>query len=444
MGFFDRFTGKSKPSDPSTANQQPDPSAAETNGADTARPAADPSPVGPRLQAALELLELRNLEDARVIYEEVLNSPAGKRPDVLVRISGDLGSTGHIAAIPELIAPLYDAERHGPATGINLLQAYLALRQPESAQHVLDLLFALNNPSIEERLWGFSNAIAEVMESGRHGGGNSTKTSVELVSISKPIWAYGVESLPNLLPEKDPAAKIVAFAQLALPDHDDTDGLSREPEESLGRLCRGFPLWLAESIYFSPQYTTLGVIGILEKQSYMMFPVAWTADNIRQLIDTSGYAIDYIVTGDLREQDGDFSLSLHLWEIKGFSERKTFQAHWTPATAETALAEVQEQIRFYFECREGPGLPYQPPASPTAWINTLAASLSTFLVDKNVLPSDQLADLPSPLIDPHSGDAATLARLTLDDRAKRAGMTIEDVEYPEADLVKIARSALCG
>lgn len=444
MGFFDRFTGKSKPSDPSTANQQPEPSPAEANGEAPSQPTPDPGPVGPRLQAALELLELRNLDDARVIYTEVLESPAGNRPDVLVRISGDLGATGHIAAIPELIAPRYDAERHGPATGINLLQAYLALRQPEAAQHVLDLLFALNNPAIEERLWGFSNAIAEVMESGRHGGGKSVKTSVELVSISKPIWSYGVEGLPDLLPEKDPAAKIVAFAQLALPDHDDTDELSRNPEESLGRLCRGLPLWLAESIYFSPQYTTLGVVGILEKQSYMMFPVAWTADNIRQLIDTSGYAIDYIVTGDLREQDGDFNLSLHLWEIKGFSERKTFQAHWTPSTAETALAEVHEQIRFYFECRDGPGLPYQAPSSPSAWIDTLAVSLSTFLVDKNVLPSQQLAEMPSPLIDPHSGDAAALARLTLDARAKQAGMTVEDVNYPDNDLVRSARSALSG
>lgn len=444
MGFFDRFTGKSKPSDPSTANQQPEPSAAETNGAAPSPPAADPSPVGPRLQAALELLELRNLEDARVIYEEVLNSPAGKRPDVLVRISGDLGSTGHIAAIPELIAPLYDAERHGPATGINLLQAYLALRQPESAQHVLDLLFALNNPAIEERLWGFSNAIAEVMESGRHGGGGSSKTQVELVSISKPIWSYGVEALPNLLPEKDPAAKTVAFAQLALPDHDDTEGLSRKPEEALGRLCRGFPLWLSESIYFSPQYNTLGVVGILEQKSYMMFPVSWTTENIRQLIDTSGFKIDYVVTGDLREQDGDFSLSLHLWEIKGYRERKTFETTWTPATADTALADVQEQLRFFFECREGPGLPYQPPASPTAWIDTLAASLSTFLVDKKVLPREQLAKLPSPLIDPHSGDAATLAHLTLADRAQRAGLDTEDVEYPDSDLVQAARSALSG
>ncbi len=63
--------------------------------------------------------------------------------------------------IIELVAPRYDAERHGPATGLNLLQAYLAVRNVNSAQHVLDILFALNRQDLEERLYGFSNAIVQ-------------------------------------------------------------------------------------------------------------------------------------------------------------------------------------------------------------------------------------------------------------------------------------------
>jgi len=38
-----------------------------------------------------------------------------ERADVLVAISGDLGSNGHVEEIIELVAPRYDAERHGPA-----------------------------------------------------------------------------------------------------------------------------------------------------------------------------------------------------------------------------------------------------------------------------------------------------------------------------------------
>ena len=76
---------------------------------------------------------------------------------------GDLGSHGHVAEIIELIAPRYDADRHGPATGLNLLQAYLAVGNADAAQHVLDILFALNRPELEDRLHGFSNAIAELL-----------------------------------------------------------------------------------------------------------------------------------------------------------------------------------------------------------------------------------------------------------------------------------------
>ena len=97
--------------------------------------------------------------------EDVL-AVAGDRADVLVTISGDLGSTGNVPQIIELVAPRYDALRHGPATGINLLQAYLAVRNADAAQHILDILFALNRPELEVRLHGFSNAVAELMDHG--------------------------------------------------------------------------------------------------------------------------------------------------------------------------------------------------------------------------------------------------------------------------------------
>ena len=120
----------------------------------------------PQLAAARERLDAKDLPGALALYEQILVA-AGDRPDVLVTISGDLGTCGYIEPIIELIAPRYDAERHGPATGINLVQAYLATRNPNAAQHLLDILFSLGRPELEERLWGFSNAIAEQIEAQR-------------------------------------------------------------------------------------------------------------------------------------------------------------------------------------------------------------------------------------------------------------------------------------
>ncbi|WP_221031672.1 hypothetical protein [Actomonas aquatica] len=452
MGFFDRLLGKSaKPSRPAPNGSSPTPPPAAPADPDpepAPAPAADIGPVGPKLATALEQLEVRNTDGAKEIYEEILNSTAGDRPDVLVRISGDCGATGNIALIPELIAPRYDADRHGPATGINLLQAYLALGDPESAQHVLDLLFALQKPELEERLWGFSNAIGELMANrgsrGTTASPGNREHHINLVSISKPIWSYGLEDLPGLLPNKAGATKRVAFAQLSLLDTPDFEKRSEQPEEALGRFTRGLPLWLAETLYFSSQYTTIAAVGLKEQAHYALFPNAWTGDNIRQLIDTSGGPLDYVVTGALREQDGDFQLQLRLWEIKGFRERKSFEAQWTPATADAELAKLHQQLRFFFEWKEADGLPYAPPASATAWIDSLGTSLSTFLADKGVLPREQLAPLPAPLADPASGTAAALSTLTLADRASRLNSDAPalDALPTDDDTVAAARAHL--
>ena len=436
MGFFDRLRGKSSSrpasSSPSSESEQTPPT-----------PAEPASPVAPQLDAAREQLELRKLDEAKAIYEEILAAPGGDRPDVLVRISGDLGSTGHVATIIELIAPIYDAERHGPAAGMNLLQAYLAKQQPEAAQHVLDLLFALNRPELEDRLWGFSNAIGELMTVRRRAptsapGGEARHIS--LVSISKPIWAYGVGDLPGLLPAKDGAAKTIAFGQLAVPGMKDYEQRMTQPEDELGRFTRGFPLWLAETLYFSRQYTTLAAVGLTAQQHYALFPFPWATEHIRQLIDTAGQPLDYVMTGTLEEHDADYSLQLQLWEVKTFRERKTFTARWTPATATERLATLHEQIRFFFEWQAGAGLTYAAPADPVRWIHTLGASLSTFLVDKGVLPAAQLAPLPALA----AGDvAASVAQLTLADRCQRVGAAAP-VGGPLADdpLVQAARERL--
>ena len=463
MGLFDRLIGKKTSAAPAPRAIRPAPATPAPTESVSEPAAAAPetsptasSPAGsvvPQLTAARECLEIRDLPGAIAIYEEVLEA-AGDRPDVLVTISADLGSTGHIESIIQLIAPRYDAERHGPATGINLLQAYLATRNPGAAQHVLDLLFALEKPELEERLWGFSNAIGEMLEAQRRGqlahagapGDGGGSRSISLVSISKPIWAYGIEDLPGLLPAKNGSVRRVAFAQLASLGLPDFAERSAQPEDAHGRFCRGFPLWLAETLYFSPQYAPITAIGAQERLQYALFSAEWTNDNLRQLVETTSEPLDYVLTGAIQETSGDFSLVLRLWEVKKFRERKTFEAQWTPATADAELARLHEQLRAFFEWQPDPSgvsLPYTPPTSPTRWIDTLGASLSTFLADKGVIPREHLAAIPVNLADPHDGPAAALARLTLVDRAQRLGISAPSLDgMPEHALVTSAADLL--
>jgi hypothetical protein len=452
MGFFDRFNSK-PPARP--------PAPAQTSlPAEPAAPAAGPAAgVKLRLAAAREKLAARDLPAALAMYEELL-AVAGDRADVLVAISGDLGSHGHVAEIIELIAPRYDADRHGPATGLNLLQAYLAVRNADAAQHVLDILFALNRPELEDRLHGFSNAIAEILASPHQvapdaaGGAPAEGPKIGLITVSKPIWFYGLESLAaQLLPPKEGRQRRIAFAQLALPAYQEIGDAMKQPEQELGRLSRAIPLWFAETFYFSPSYEPVAAVGLMTPPEgtahYVLFGAEWTTENLRQLVDTSGEGLDYIVTGALRAAAGDYELLLRVWEVKTFRERKTFTARWTPATVDSALAQLHGQVRTYLEWSPASAaFAYTVPAQPRAWLETLGASLGLFLVEKSLLPADQLApvadDLAHAAKNAAAGEAASLAFLTLRARAARLGLAAAppDVTFARSPLVTAARGAL--
>lgn len=362
--------------------------------------------VIPRLAEAKAKLEARDVPAAVAIYQEVLAS-AGARPDVLVAISGELGQRGAVRELIELVAPHYDASRHGPATGLNLLQAYLAVRNLDAAQHVLDILFSLNRPELEERLFGFSNAIGELMAghemalpteqqiaesaAGEAPGPNK----ISLASISKPIWFYGLEqSAPHLLGRKDGKLRRVAFAQCALPGLADAIERSTKPEDETGRFCRGLPLWFAETFAAAAGYDPVAAVALSSRQQYFLFPVEWSAENIREVNDSTAGGLDYVVTFALRNKNDDFELLARIWEVKKFRELKQFATRWTPASADTVLKQFHEQLRLYMEWTalpEGNGLVYRAPVSPVAHIHALGATLSQFFGEKGVLAPDQVA-----------------------------------------------------
>jgi hypothetical protein len=462
MGLFDRFSAKKPASGPAA------PTGADPAGFPpvAASPAAPPPPadIRQRLNGAREKLLAKDVAGAIAVYEEVLGV-TGDRPDVLLTISGDLGSNGYVAPIIELISPRYDAQRHGPAIGFNLLQAYLAVGNTDAAQHVLDMLFSLNRPDLEARLFGFSNAIVEITAQAALGGpvGGAPELThdlaspvpielepglapaaprVALVSISKPIWFYGLEAMADrVLPPKREGLRRVAFAQLAQLGVRPGQAADGPAEDEVGRLARALPLWLAETFYFSQQYSPSAAMGYLENpgggRRPMVFTSEWMTDNLRQLLDTTKEGLDFVFTGALKQQAGDYEVILRVWEMKKFRERKLFTARWTPATADAELQRLHGEIRQFMEWAAypaGAGLAYAPPAAPRPWLEALGASLGLFLADKGVFPREMatppaavLAALaPLAAADPR----ASLAWLTLQARARALGVAGEGDPLP--------------
>ena len=413
MGFLDRFSGRKPAPEPAQDSVLGHPPAApEEKLQPEAKPQAvalQPHAIVDRLRAARARLDARDLPGALAIYDEVL-AVAGDRADVLATVSGDLGSTGHAAQVVELVAPRYDALRHGPAAGLNVLQAYLAVREADAAQHMLDVLFAMNRPDLEERLYGFSNAVSELFlhgdspvvapgEASEGDGSPKAMVKVAVVTISKPVWFYGLEPLAErIFPPKGGKLRKIAFTQLGLPDaYPDVDAAMRAPADELGRLARAVPAWLSETFHYSPLYAPFSAVAIVQYPDGahlpMIFGSDWSAEQIRQMVDTTSEVVDYAVTGTLRHRTGDYELSLRIWEVKKFRERKQFIARWTPATADAELNRVRAEICQYMECEPSSAaseLPYAAPSSPRAWLDTLSASLDLFLAGKEILPKTLL------------------------------------------------------
>ncbi|HXN35602.1 MAG TPA: hypothetical protein VN877_05490 [Opitutaceae bacterium] len=402
-----------------------------------------PGTVGaaPRLAAARDRLDAGDLPGALAIYDEVL-AVGGDRADVLVTISGDLGSTGHIPQIIDLVAPRYDARRHGPATGLNLVQAFLAVRDADAAQHVLDILFSLNRPELEERLHGFSNAIAELMSQGAVAGIPGAEsverppeeTGLALVTLSKPVWAYGLEEFEEILPRKEGKMRRVAFTQLSLPGaYADVEAAMRRPEDELGRLSRAIPLWFAETFHFSPIYSSIAALACISDSGGIkrpaILPMDWNVENLKKLVESTAGGLDYIFIGSLKREAAETVLVLRVVEVRKLRERKQFTVRWTAATADAELARLHEAVRAYMEWSpypEGSGLPYSTQSSPTAWLDALGALLGMFLIEKKLLPRDQLPAL-SPTFDlfathAFSPPASSLAWISLRARASALGL----------------------
>jgi hypothetical protein len=402
--------------------------------------------TGERLIEAREKLDSKDLAGAMTIYEDLLAS-GDDGGEILATISGDLGATGHILELIDVLAPRYEPGRHGPAAGLNLIQAFLAIGDPDAARHVLDLLEGLNLPELQERLGGFEVAIAEMTEErvGNYAAPRAPAVRGSLeppvavarasaVSISKPIWFYGLEAFAGeILPVKGGRLRRIAFTQLSIGGvYEDLAKAARAPEDECARLARALPLWLAEAFYFSPLYSPISAMAVIKEADGSSLPLLldheWSSENLRQLVETATEGLDYAITGLLTRTAGDLRLDLRVWEVKKLRERKQFTASWTEETADEALENLRKEVCRFMECAPASadgGVSYAPPP-PGVWLNVLASSVGLFLAGKDVFSKEVLAPL-GPTFDalaPRAADSAmaSLAWLTLASRARALGL----------------------
>ncbi|MCA9122921.1 MAG: hypothetical protein H6822_06705 [Planctomycetaceae bacterium] len=157
--------------------------------------AAIPGSWRRQLWLARKSLEQERPQEAMQYYEVILNV-AANHGDVLMQISGDLGTHGCLDGILTLIPPVYDPEKHDVHTGFNILQAYVEKGDYIMGQRFLQRIFVLDRPDIRECLHYYA-AEFEKLKDAAEPLPQAQEEQVEVVAarFNRPIWAYGLASL---------------------------------------------------------------------------------------------------------------------------------------------------------------------------------------------------------------------------------------------------------
>src|SRR5262249_18702363 len=151
-------------------------------------------------------------------------------------------------------------------------------------------------------LFGFSNAIGDLMAADTVAADavplDASQTKINLVSISKPIWFYGLEEgALRLLPKKEGRVRRGAVGALSLAAEKNISEIPANGE--VARLTRALPLWFAETFYFSAGYEPIAALGLWESGDYALMGPEWAAENIRQLNESNERGLDFVVAGFL-------------------------------------------------------------------------------------------------------------------------------------------------
>lgn len=282
----------------------------ESAGAEALRRASE-LPGSWRAQAWLARLALQRgrLSEAEDLYRQSLSAaPAPPPSDLLMQISGDLGQAGHLKELLQIVVPRFVAPTHGLAVGNNLIKAFLDTYQVENAASVLDQLHALQRSDWKESLNFWDHALAQKRVDVESSGG-APKLDVSLLTTSCPIWLKADSPVSELFPTS--TASSVVFlggtgSQASSPSHP-----QMQLADTLGRICRGLPLYLAEHV---SSQLSIGTSCLVPWNSgppagFVVSGGEWTAEDAAKFAASVGpstkFAVAVHVTG-LAEQ----------WQVK--------------------------------------------------------------------------------------------------------------------------------
>lgn len=278
--------------------------------------AALPGSWRAQLWIARHYLEQDDVAAARALYAAVLD---GGRYDgnALTMMSGDMGNHGQVALIFELIGPVYDEHQHDPMTGLNLLRACEALGQVGQGEALLERMYALGITPLKQHLDQFAQAFQALRADTATGTPiDPDSLQVSTLTLSQPVWHYGLRDAGWLFVEKAQDAPAVGFFALSK-STDNIEAAESQREDDLGRFTRAIPLYLAEAAHYWTDYRASSYFQVVEGGGPV---VSGTAADGEALFDMVPDAMRYFVTGDIgcsgAGVDAAWRLTLNVWDCR--------------------------------------------------------------------------------------------------------------------------------
>ncbi|MCU5773982.1 tetratricopeptide repeat protein [Erwiniaceae bacterium BAC15a-03b] len=306
--------------------------------------AALPGSWRAQLWLARHHLEQKDVEAARTLYTEVL---AGGLFDgsSLMMISGDLGRNDQIPLMIELVAPAYDEHKYDPMAGINLLRAYQQLGDADEGEKLLARMYALGFAPIKQHLDQSAQAFQQIRRQATPNiPVDPDKLNISTLSLTQPIWHYGLCKADWLFKRKPEGAQSVGFFALGK-IADEAAGAESQREDDTGRMTRAIPLYFAEATHYWSNFATSCYIQLVEGAG----PVVSRGETDgNALFDIVPPTMNYFITGETgcsgEDKQRQWQISLTVWDCTTRSKLATERGHAAHAELGALVLNLEQRL----------------------------------------------------------------------------------------------------
>ena len=269
----------------------------------------------PQLGLARFELNRDKLAAARVLYEAALSRAGSPAPgDMLMQISGDLGNHGYIAEVLELVEPKFIPAIHGLLVGGNLVQAHLEMGHFDEAKAVLNELYALDRPDWKATLRTFEAELDQARRAATQDM-DSAPLSVIMAAFEGPLWTQDGSPLRALAPKKDKEAPTVVFFGSTVFMNDAPSKAQDQPIDLPGRISRGLPLMLAESVQLETDGQGIALIPWVQDHGFAVTGAMYEDSQLSQLAAEGSLSADFVAAVTLDTRGPKWELVLHLVRV---------------------------------------------------------------------------------------------------------------------------------